>query len=165
MTPAEVLALAQAVSPRYRVGVGPGAGAGLRFGEATGLTVPRAELLRHRIRVLEQAQNGALAPLKTKASRRLIPVGDWVTEEVAAHLGRSGPGTGQLVMSNAAGAIIRRSAFGAMWRSAVSSARTCGKPPAAAPWREGAAISAPTRLTCSWPGPGSMTCGTSTPQR
>jgi hypothetical protein len=44
------------------------AGAGLRFGEATGLTVPRVDFLRRRLQVLEQAQNGALAPLKTRAS-------------------------------------------------------------------------------------------------
>jgi hypothetical protein len=43
-------------------------------------------LLRRRIQVLEQAQNGALAPLKTKASRRVVPVGDWIVEEIAAHL-------------------------------------------------------------------------------
>src|SRR5215813_15493101 len=36
-------------------------------------------------------------------------------------------------MSNAAGRIIRRDAFGDMWRSAVAAARTCGKPPAEIP--------------------------------
>ena len=77
----------------------------------------------------EQAQNGALAPLKTKASQRVVPVGEWVVEEVAAHLKRFGPGHDQVIMSNAAGGIIRRSAFGDMWRSAVAGARTCGKPP------------------------------------
>ncbi len=109
-----------------------GAGAGLRFGEATGLIVPRAELLRRRIRVLEQAQNGALGPLKTKASQRVVPVSDWVIEEIAAHLERFGPGPGQVIMSNAARRIIRRNGFGDMWRSAVAAARTCGKPPAKA---------------------------------
>jgi integrase len=130
MDPAQVLALARAVSPRYRVGVVLGAGAGLRFGEATGLIVQRAELLRRRILILEQAQNGALAPLKTKASRRVVPVGDWIVEEIAAHLERFGPGQDQVILSNAAGRIIRRNAFGDMWRSAVAAARTCGKPPA-----------------------------------
>jgi integrase len=130
LEPAQVLALAGAVPPRYRVGVVLGAGAGLRFGEATGLTVPRAELLRRRIRVLEQAQNGALAPLKTRASRRTVPISDWVIEEIAAHLERFGPGVSDVIMSNADQRIIRRSAFGTMWRSAVASTRTCGKPPA-----------------------------------
>jgi hypothetical protein len=85
-----------------------------------------------RLEILEQAQNGALAPLKTKASRRTIPVGNWVTEEIAAHLQRFGPGYSQVIMSNNARRIIRRSAFGYVWRSAVAAARTCGKPPAGA---------------------------------
>ena len=130
LEPGQVLALARAVSPRYRVGVALGAGAGLRFGEATGLTIPRAQLLRRRIQVLEQAQNGSLAPLKTKASRRVVPIGDWVIEEIATHLDQFGPGTGQVVVSNAAKKIINRNAFGMMWRPAVAAARTCGKPPA-----------------------------------
>jgi hypothetical protein len=40
---------------------------GIEVRRGTGLIVQRAELLRRRIQVLEQAQNGALAPLKTKA--------------------------------------------------------------------------------------------------
>jgi len=83
--------------------------------------------------VLEQAQNGALAPLKTKASRRVVPASDWVVEEIAAHLERFGPGQDQVIMSNAADWIIRRNAFGDVWRSAVAAARTCGKPPAEIP--------------------------------
>jgi hypothetical protein len=51
-------------------------------------------------------------------------------EEIAAHLERFGPGQDQVIMSNAAGRITRRNAFGDMWRSAVAAARTCGKPPA-----------------------------------
>jgi integrase len=130
LEPIQVLALAHAVPPRYRVGVALGAGAGLRFGEATGLTVPRAQLLRRRVHVLEQAQNGALAPVKTKASRRVVPIGDWVIEEIAGHLEQFGPGAGQVIMSNAAKKIINRNAFGMMWRPAVAAARTCGKGPA-----------------------------------
>jgi integrase len=89
-------------------------------------------MLRRRIQVLEQAQNGALTPLQTKASRRTVPVGNWVIEEIAAHLQRFGPEYSQVIMSNNARHIIRRSAFGDMWRSAVAAARTCGKPPAKA---------------------------------
>jgi integrase len=122
LEPSQVLALTEAVPARYRVGVVLGAGAGLRFGEATGMTVPRVEHLRRRIQVLEQAQNGALAPLKTRASRRTVPVGDWVLEAVAAHLARYGPGPEQIVMSNTDRRVIRRAAFGAMWRAAVAAA-------------------------------------------
>jgi integrase len=106
---------------------------GLRFGEATGLIVPRVRRDIGRIQVLEQAQNNALAPLKTKASRRTIPVGEWVLTEIDAHLETFGPGPHQLVMSTAYGGFVRRNGFGEMWRRAVRLARTCGKPAATTP--------------------------------
>lgn len=130
LQPAEVLALQAALPRRYQVAVALGAGAGLRFGEATGLTVPRVYGDIHRIQVLEQAQNNALAPLKTKASLRSVPVGDWVLTEIAEHLELFGPGPRQLVMSTAHGGFVHRNAFGEMWRRAVRLARTCGTPPA-----------------------------------
>jgi hypothetical protein len=89
---------------------------------ATGLTAGRVDFLRRRLQVLEQAQNGALAPLKTTASRCTVPVGDWVLEEISSHLERYGTGPAQVIMSNAAGQIIRRSAFGDSWRAAVKAA-------------------------------------------
>jgi hypothetical protein len=54
----------------------------------------------------------ALAPLKTKASRRTIPVGEWVLTDIAAHLDQFGPGPQQLVMSTALGGFVHRYAFG-----------------------------------------------------
>ncbi len=122
LEPAAVLELADVIPPRYRVGVALAAGAGLRFGEATGLTVPRVNFLQRRIQVLEQAQFGALAPLKTAASRRTVPAGEWVLQEITAHLQRYGAGPGQAVMSNAAGRFVQRNAFGDCWRSAVKAA-------------------------------------------
>ena len=165
LEPVQVLALARAATPRYRVGVVLGAGAGLRFGEATGLTVPRAELLRRRIRVLEQAQIGVLAPLKTKASRRTVPVGDWVIEEIATHLERFGPGVHQVIMSNAA----RRS-------STATPSAICGDPPSrprAPAARLQSTLLAPadaprsvlTPRTRSRSEPDSTICGTSTRPR
>jgi hypothetical protein len=65
-----------------------------------------------RIQVLEQAQNNTLGPLKTKASRRNIPVGEWVLAEIDAHLGTFGPGSHQLVMSTARGGFVHRNGFG-----------------------------------------------------
>ena len=126
LEPGAVLELAAAIAPRYRVCVALGAGAGLRFGEATGLTVPRVNLLQRRLQILEQAQNGALAPLKTAASRRAVPAGDSLLQEISTHLELYGPGTGQVITSNAAGHIIRRNAFGDCWRTAV---KAVGLPP------------------------------------
>jgi len=54
---------------------------GLREGEALGLTAPRIDFLQRRIHVEEQIQgvNGVeptLCPLKTRTSRRIVPVDD-----------------------------------------------------------------------------------------
>ena len=85
--------------------------------------MPRVNFLQRRVQVLEQAQNGALAPLKTRASRRVVPVGDWVTEEVSAHLQRYGPGPCPASStSDEAGRIVRRNAFGHAWRAAAKAA-------------------------------------------
>lgn len=129
LEPGQVLALQAALPARYRVAVSLAAGAGLRFGEATGLTVPRVQRVARRIQVLEQAQLDTLAPLKTKASRRTVPVGNWVLDDIAAHLDQFGSGPHLLVIWTAHGGFLRRNAFGDMWRRAVRLARTCGKPP------------------------------------
>lgn len=123
---AAVIALRDALPGRYRISVPLAAGAGLRFGEATGLTVPRVSFLQRRIQVLEQMQNGMLAPLKTKASKRTVPVDDWVLSAITAHLQAYGPGPGQVIMASATGRLVRRSRFGEHWRAAVKAA---GLPP------------------------------------
>jgi integrase len=119
---AAVLALEAALPGRYRVMVPLGAGAGLRFGEATGLTVPRVDFLRRRLHIREQAQNGALAPLKTRASLGTVPVDDWVLGAITGHMQRYGTGPGEVIVANAAGRLVRRNAFGSVWRAAVTAA-------------------------------------------
>jgi integrase len=119
---ADVLALEAALPERYRVLVRLAAGCGLRFGEACGLTVPRVDFMRRKVKVIEQMQNGALAPLKTRASQGTVPVDDWVIEGISAHLARFGPGPDQVIVVNAAGRPVRRSAFGDAWRAAVEAA-------------------------------------------
>ncbi len=52
LSPAAIMALHRAISPRYRVAVALGAGLGLREGEAFGLTVPRVDFLRRKVHVL-----------------------------------------------------------------------------------------------------------------
>lgn len=127
LPPAAVLALAGAMTPRYAVTVWLAAGAGLREGEALGLTAARVDFLRRRVHVEEQLQgpNGgepALCPLKTRASRRVVPVDDVVLEAVSTHMQGWAPGPGGLLVTNRIGRPVRRSSFGECWRSAVAAA-------------------------------------------
>jgi len=122
LTAPQISALARSITPRYEVTVWLAAGAGLREGEALGLTVPRVEFLARRLSIVEQAQHGVLSPLKTRASRRVVPVDDLVLNAVTAHIQRWAPGPWQLVVTNRCGRPVRRNSFGMCWREAVKAA-------------------------------------------
>ncbi len=103
-------------------------------GEAFGLTLPRVDFLRRTLRVdlqLVLLANRApfLAPPKTEASVRTVPLPDVVVEALAGHLAATPAahvaGLGPLVFTNERGEAIRRNRFGDVWRRAV---RDCGLP-------------------------------------
>lgn len=125
-----VVALADAMPPRYGLTVWLAAGAGLREGEALGLTSARVDFLRRRVHVEEQLQGAkggqpVLSPLKTRASRRVVPVDDVVLDALTTHMQQWQPGPGGLLVTNRLGAPVRRSSFGYCWQMAVES---CGLP-------------------------------------
>jgi integrase len=92
----QVTALADAIGDRWRAVVVTLAGWGLRIGELLGLSVSDVDFLRREIRVERQrSQAGALVPVKSKSSRRTVPVGQVVIDELAAHLAAF-PSTGAL---------------------------------------------------------------------
>ena len=62
-----------------------------------------------------------LAPPKTSASVRTVPLPQAVLDALAAHLAAHPPLDG-LVFSNEHGRPIRRTAFGSVWRAAVAAA-------------------------------------------
>jgi integrase len=120
---AAIVALRDALTPRYRVAVPLGAGLGLREGEAFGLTLPRVDFLRRKVHVLDQAQRGQLAAdLKTHASVRVVPADDWVLNEINAHIQRYGTGPGGVIITNRWGRVAQRNTFGECWREAVTAA-------------------------------------------
>ena len=83
----EVAALRSALDPRWQAIVVALAGSGLRIGELLGLSVSDVDFLRRTIRVERQRlQTGDLATVKSKTSRRTVPVGQVVIDELAAHL-------------------------------------------------------------------------------
>jgi integrase len=121
MATAMVLALYDAMPGRFRVAVALGAGAGLREGEALGLTVPRADFLRRRLLIRKQAQDGRLAPLKSEKSERIVPADDWVLDAISAHLAAGfGPGPDQVIMTSVHDRIVPTTTFTDDWRDAVA---------------------------------------------
>jgi integrase len=123
----EVQALLAALPARYRVLGILAAGAGLRQGEALGLTVDRVDFLRKTLRVDRQLYTPAkgepdfVAP-KSASSVRTIPIATSVVEALSAHLAAFAPGPGGLITTYEDGRPIRRNRFGAMWRQSTARA-------------------------------------------
>jgi integrase len=112
---------------RYRILGVLAAGAAPRQGEALGLTVDRIDFLRRTLRVDRQLITPArgephLAPPKSEASARTVPLADVVLEELAAHQTRFPPGPDGLLVTYVDGRPVKRNRFGAMWRQSVARA-------------------------------------------
>jgi hypothetical protein len=89
------------MSERYRALVVFAAGTGVRQGEAFGLTLPYVDMLRRFVRVEQQlvllpGKPAFLAPPKTEASLRTIPLPEVVLEVLACHLAAFPVGEQQL---------------------------------------------------------------------
>ncbi len=123
MTLEAVQALTEAIPERYRALVTLAAGTGLRQGEVFGLTVDRIDFLRRQLTVDRQLvtmpdRAPYLAPPKTQASVRVVPLPQVVVEAVAVHLA-TWP-TDQSIFTTELGDPIRRTAFSErIWRPAL----------------------------------------------
>ncbi|HET9873204.1 MAG TPA: site-specific integrase [Propionibacteriaceae bacterium] len=129
LTQAEVERLCAAMPERYRALVLVGAYAGLRWGEAAGLTRMNVEIERSRIRVTSTAiEIGGHVSLgqqpKTTRSKRTIPVARAVIERVQAHLDQFVPADPDaLVFTSPMGGPLARSRFTRrVWRPATEAA-------------------------------------------
>lgn len=127
LTTEQVSAVRDALPSQLQALVTLAAGTGMRQGEAFGLTVDRVRFLERtatvdRQLVTVQGQAPTLAPPKTKASNRTIPLPQVVVDALAAHLAAFPAGADGLVFTMS-GKPITRSVFGHKWRAAVKEAR------------------------------------------
>lgn len=111
----QVVALAEAIRPRFRAFVLTGAYTGLRPGELFALRVDNLDLLRKTVRVAEGLTRvggkiGFDSP-KSRAGRRTISMPPFLAEELGHHLSTYGPGEGGLVFSAPQGGVIRPPGF------------------------------------------------------
>lgn len=125
----EVELLAQSMPDRYRALVLVGAYAGLRWGEAAGLTRANVDVLRSRVRVMSTAVEvrGHVTlgnEPKTRRSRRTIPLARSVMRRIERHLAENvGPEADALVFTAPQGGPLRRSLFARRaWGPAVERA-------------------------------------------
>jgi integrase len=129
LTPAQVHALLAAAPDCDRAVLATAVGTGMRQGEVLGLRLPHLTLLRRELAVEEQAMTVHGQPpyittdLKTPASRRVLPLPEFVVLELARHLQTYGAGENGLVFTNRRGGIWRRGSFGeSVWKPALKRA-------------------------------------------
>lgn len=127
LAPSQVLALAAAMPQRYALLVLLGAGAGLRQGEAFGLAVDRIDPVAEMITVDQQVivahRRPILAPPKTSASLRVVPMPRFVSEAVTAHTAQLGLGDSAVLCRTPRETLVRRDYYNRnIWKPAVASA-------------------------------------------
>jgi integrase len=121
--PAAVVEAITAACPSwFRLAIPLGLGAGLRQGEAAGLTVDRVDFLRRTLRVDRQLVTssggaGHETP-KSLSSFRTIPLADFVLDALAAHIAEHGTGEAGLILHQPDGRPVDSNRFGAAWRAA-----------------------------------------------
>jgi integrase len=126
LTVGMVDALATGVPPRYRALVVLAAGTGLRQGECFGVVDDRLDLTARTLRVDQQLillprRPPFLAPPKTPASHRTVPLPQVVVDALAAHIERFPVHhPDRLVFTDEDGRALRRTAFSReIWRPTV----------------------------------------------
>lgn len=135
----QVDAVAAELPERLRAITVLGVGAGLRSGEALGVTLDRVDFLRRTLTVDRQLSTPTGKPTrlsapKTKASRRVIPLPDVVVDALAAHVAAFPPAELEieneldqrervrLLFTTAAGEPYRRNRWAEIWARAIGSA-------------------------------------------
>ncbi|MGY5882327.1 tyrosine-type recombinase/integrase [Modestobacter lacusdianchii] len=130
MTLEAVEALTETMPERYRALVTLAAGTGLRQGEMLGLTTDRIDFLRRQLTVDRQLvtmpdRAPYLAPPKTQASARVVPLPQVVVDALAVHLA-TWPAD-EFLFTTELGDPIRRTAFSErIWRPALKRAGLSG---------------------------------------
>jgi integrase len=117
----EVRRLADAIEDRYKVLIYSAAYTGMRWGELAGLRVPRLDLLRGTIDVMEALTetNGNLRLGPTKTGKpRTVSIPRFLGELLAEHLATF-PATDSFVFSSAKGGPLRRSFYPRHYKPAV----------------------------------------------
>ena len=129
LTADEVVTIADAIAPRYRALVLLAAGTGLRQGECFGLTVDRIDFLRKTVRVDRQLAEGKLAPPKSRAAYRDVPLPEFAltalaeqvrlyAREVEVETSQGGTETVRLLFTSVTGLPLKANRFSPAWLKA-----------------------------------------------
>lgn len=129
-----VLALREALPPRYRAFVTLGAGTGMRRGELLGLTLDRIAFEFGTIRVDRQlarrshADRPVFVAPKTESSTRTIPVADVVVQAIRDHVEEFGRHESGLLFTTQSGTLVGTSTLHGAWQRAAREVATEATP-------------------------------------
>lgn len=121
----EVERLLEAMPDKYRIAGVLAAGAGLRQGEALGLTVDRIDFAHRTVSVDRQMvtpPTGQPDFGPPKSCTRTIPLGSWVLAAIGEHVGKYQLGPSDLLVTYVDGRPVRKTRFGYMWRQSCARA-------------------------------------------
>ncbi len=118
----QVLALGDAMAERYAVGVQLQAALGLRVSELLGLQRADVDLHRRVVHVRRQLHTDGrtFVPLKTKASRRTVPLATPVALAVGAHIAEHGQAPDETVLISPHGNPVTHKVYQRAFRRAVA---------------------------------------------
>jgi integrase len=127
LTAQQVISLASAMPSRYGVLVLLGAGAGLRQGEAFGLALDRVDSTTGMITIDQQVvvidRRPVLAPPKTSASLRDVPMPGFLRDAIAAHVQALELQAGDVLCRTGRGTLLRRDYYNSkVWKPAIAKA-------------------------------------------
>jgi integrase len=127
LTPVQVLALADAMPRHYAPLVLLGAIAGLRQGEVFGLALDRIDSDTGMITVNQQvviiARSPVLAPPKTSASLRDVPMGPFLRDVLLDHSKQLGLADDDVLCRTSRGTLFRRDYYNReIWKPALAAA-------------------------------------------
>jgi integrase len=127
LTPGQVLTLARAMPHRYALLALIGAGAGLRQGEAFGLALDRINAHTGMITVDQQViiveRHPVLAPPKTSASLRDVPMPQFLVDAVIIHAEQFTLAGSDVLCQTPRGTLLRRDYYNRhIWKPAIATA-------------------------------------------
>lgn len=82
---AAVTSAMKAIAPRYEIAIWLAACAGLRLGEALGITWDQVDFAENRLSITRQLSMREIRPLKTRASRATLPIDPYLTDKLRMH--------------------------------------------------------------------------------
>lgn len=129
LSPDQVRALLAAARPRDRALLALTVGTGMRQGEALGVRLPNLNLLRRELAVEEQCitpptgRPYITSDLKTRASRRRVPLPQFAIDALARHLETEPLGVAGALFVSPRGNLWRRGSFNeSVWKPALLAA-------------------------------------------